>query len=296
MAAMPPPPPSLVTNSDVMREIQRHFGAGAEAGLVIRVHGETPGGDGASTEAFREMLASLQMYDDRFGRGTQQEVLVDPPSRASIARGLSVLGREEHQKQVLDHILTTFGRRLIDPLATILDTTPSGVLMARLGTARDMLLAQINDLHLTPESQQIITGDVRTLLSDQYLAMVAEHEERVQRPQVKALAQQILRLLGSTFHRAMAKWPAHAEQIAASIARKSPPKIRLQDVPGLLRTQVTKGVEEFLWVETSTEIEGALGHLFAAHRGLMPGAAPTLDRSDYKDFAEACWTIIVEHC
>ncbi len=293
---MPSIAPSLVTNSDVMREIQRHFGAGAEAGLVIRVHGEPASSGEASTEAFREMLASLQMYDDRYNLGSTEEVLVDPPSRANIARGLSVLGRVEHQKQVLDHILTTFGRRLIDPLASILDTTPAGALMARLGTARDMLLAQITDLRLTPESQQIITGDVRKLLSDQYLGMIAEHEERVQRPQVKALAQQILRLLGSTFHRAMSKWPEHAEQIAAAIARRSPPKIRLQDVPALLRTQVTKGVEEFLWVETSTEIEGALGHLFAAHRGLMPGAPPTLDRSDYKDFAEACWTIIVEHC
>jgi hypothetical protein len=292
---MRPATSPLVTTSDVMHEIQRHFGAGVEAGLVIRIHGEPTGGE-ASAEAFREMMASLRMYDDRYSLGAQAEVLVDPPSRASIARGLSVLGRVEHQKKVLDHVLTTFGRRLIDPLAVILDTTPAGALTLRMATARDMLLAQIADLKLTPESQQILTDDIRKLLTDQYLSMVAEHEERVQRPQVKALAQQILRLLGSTFRRALDRWPAHAEQIAASIARRNPPKVRLQDVPGLLRSQVTKGVEEFLWVETSTEIEGALGPLFAAHRGLMPGALPSLDRGVYQDFAEACWTIIVEHC
>lgn len=285
----------LVTTSDVMQEIQRHFGAGVEAGLVIRVHGEPAGGE-ASAEAFREMMASLRMYDDRYSLSTPAEVLVEPPSRAAIARGLSVLGRVEHQKKVLDHVLTTFGRRLIDPLAVILDTTPAGALTLRMATARDLLIGQIADLKLTPESQQILTDDIRKLLTDQYLAMVAEHEERVQRPQVKALAQQILRLLGTTFRRALERWPAHAEQIAASIARRNPPKVRLQDVPGLLRTQVTKGVEEFLWVETSTEIEGALGPLFAAHRGLMPGALPSLDRGVYQDFAEACWTIIVEHC
>jgi len=292
---MPPLTSPLVTTSDVMQEIQRHFGAGVEAGLVIRVHGEPAGGE-ASAEAFREMMASLRMYDDRYRLGATAEVLVDPPSRAAIARGLSVLGRVEHQKKVLDHVLTTFGRRLIDPLAVILDTTPAGALTMRMATARDLLIGQIADLKLTPESQQMLTDDIRKLLTDQYLSMIAEHEERVQRPQVKALAQQILRLLGTTFRRALERWPAHAEQIAASIARRNPPKIRLQDVPGLLRTQVTKGVEEFLWVETSTEIEGALGPLFAAHRGLMPGALPSLDRSVYQDFAEACWTIIVEHC
>jgi hypothetical protein len=295
MAGMEPSPPTLVTATDVMAEIQRQFGAGADAGLKIRVYGAPEGGE-ASAEAFREMLASLQMYDDRYKVGAGDDVMVEPPSRAALTRGLSVLGRVEHQKRVLDHILTTFGRRLIDPLAAILDTTPEGALTARLGTARDLLIAQIADLKLTPESQQILTNDIQKLLTPEYLAMVAEHEERVQRPQVKALAQQILRLLGATFHRALGRWPEHAEQIAAGIARRAPPKLRLQDVPGLLRSQVTKGVEEFLWVETSTEIEGALGPLFAAHRGLVSMRPPTLDRSVYREFAEACWTIIIEHC
>ncbi|MEP7122294.1 MAG: hypothetical protein ABJE95_15340 [Byssovorax sp.] len=292
---MEPSSPTLVSESDVMAEIQRQFGAGAEAGLKIRVYGAPEGGE-ASAEAFREMLASLQMYDDRYRVGGTDQVMVDPPTRAALTRGLSVLGRVEHQKRVLDHILTTFGRRLIDPLARILDTTPEGALTVRLGTARDLLLAQIADLKLTPESQHILTTDINKLLTPEYLAMVAEHEERVQRPQVKALAQQILRLLGATFHRAMGRWPDHAEQIAAGMARRFPPKVRLQDVPGLLRTQVTQGVEEFLWVETSTEIEGALGPLFASHRGLIAVPPPRLDRSVYREFAEACWTIIVEHC
>ena len=293
---MEPSSPTLVSASDIMAEIQRQFGAGSDAGLVIRVYGETGGPSEASTEAFREMLASLQMYDDRYRIGGGDDVMVDPPSRAALTRGLSVLGRVEHQKRVLDHILTTFGRRLIDPLAQILDTTPAGALTVRLATARDLMLAQIANLKLTSESQHILTSDITKLLTPEYLAMVAEHEERVQSPQVKSLAQQILRLLGSTFHRALGRWPEHAEQIAASIARRNPAKVRLQDVPGLLRTQVTKGVEEFLWVETSTEIEGALGPLFAAHQGLVAVRPPTLDRGVYHEFAEACWTIIIEHC
>src|SRR4051812_2130159 len=104
------------TTDDVVREIQRLFDAGPESGLVIRVYGES-GNDGAD-DTFREMLASLQMYDDRYREGGG-EVLVDAPDRATIARALSVLGQEQHRKRLLDHVLTTFGRRLVDPLAAI---------------------------------------------------------------------------------------------------------------------------------------------------------------------------------
>jgi hypothetical protein len=64
----------------------------------------------------------------------------------------SVLGQERHQKRLLDFILTTFSRRLIDPLAAILDTTPNGTLMGRLMMMRSSLLRQIADIKMTPES------------------------------------------------------------------------------------------------------------------------------------------------
>lgn len=287
------PPSPLISTDDVVREIQRLFDAGPESGLVIRVHGDAGGGDSEAT--FREMLASLQMYDDRYRTGGG-EVMVDAPNRSTIARALMVLGQEEHQKRILDFILTTFGRRLIDPLAAILDTTPNGTLVGRLSMMRDIFLSHIADLRMTPESQQILSDDLCKLMTEEYLGIVAEHEERVQRPRVTKLAQQILRLVGSTFHRALRRWPEHADQIAASIARRNQGKVRLREIPTLLRTHITDGIEEFLWVETSNDIEGALHPLFAEHRAVMPVALQPLERETYREFASACWSIIAEYC
>lgn len=287
-------PGPLITEEDIRGELHRLFDAGADSGLVIRVYGSTDEGNEAA-DTFREMLASLRMYEGK-QKGEPLEMLVDAPSKAHIARALSVLGNEQHQKRVLDHILTTFGRRLIDPLAQILDTTPSGSVSSRLTQLRDIFLAHIADLRMTPESQNIISNDVRKLLTDDYLLMVAENEERVQRPRVAKLAQQILRLVGSTFHRALRRWPSHAEQIASSIARRSHGKVRLSEVPALLRGHITAGIEEFLWIETSADIEGALKPMLAEHQDVMPVTRTTLERSSYREFADACWAIIAEYC
>jgi hypothetical protein len=289
----PAEPSPLVTHDDVVREIHRLFDAGPDAGLVIRVHGDGGDAEGADA-AFREMLASLRMYDDRFRDGGT--VTVQAPTRASLARAMSVLGREEHQRRILGQVLTTFGRRLIDPLGYQLDTAPEGSLMARLGMMRDMFLAHVNDLKLTPESQQIVSDDLRKVLSDEYLAMLAEHEERVQRPRVTRLAQEVLRLVGSTFRRALQRWPEHADGIAGAVARRLSGTLKLNELPVLLREQVTSGIEEFLWVETSTEIEGALRALFTQHAGAVTVAPAPVPREAYRDFARACWEIIAEHC
>lgn len=282
----------LITTDDVLREVHRLFDAGPESGLVIRVHGAD---DARSVDAtLREMLASLRMYDDRFRGGG--EVTVEAPSKESLVRAMVVLGREEHQKQILSHVLTTFGRHVIDPLTDLLDATPEGTLVSRLSMMRDLFLAQVHDLRLTAESEQILSGDVRRLLSDEYLAMVAENEERVQRPRVTRLAQQILRMIGTTFRRALERWPDHAERIAASIVRRTQGEVRIRDIPSLLRAQITEGVEEFLWVETSNEIEGSLRALFAEHRSAVPIEPAPLARDPYREFAAACWDIIAQHC
>jgi hypothetical protein len=282
-------PPPLITTEDVRHEIHRLFDAGADSGLVIRVYGDD--GDSEAADAtFREMLASLQMY------GAGAEVVVQAPNKTTLARAMAVIGREEHQKRILNHVLTTFGRRLIDPLGGILDTTPEGSLVSRLSMTRTLFLAQLAELRLTPESQQILCDDLRKLLSDDYLAMVAENEERVQRPRVTRVAQEVLRLIGSTFRRAFARWPAHAEQIAASIARRAQGDVKLRDLPVLLREQITAGIEEFLWVETSNDIEGALHALFAEHKSAVPVEPPSIERDTYREFAGACWQIIADHC
>lgn len=288
------PPAPLITDEDIREEIHRLFDAGPDSGLVIRVYGEPSEGQ-AAADTFREMLASLRMYEGK-QKDEPLEILVDAPGKAHIARALSVLGQNQHQKRILDYILTTFGRRLIDPLAEILDTTPTGSLTARLTVLRDIFLAHIADLRMTPESQQILSSDLRKLLTDEYLAMVAENEERVQRPRVAKLAQQILRLVGSTFHRALKRWPDHAEQIASSIVRRSPKKVRLSEVPKLIRGQIIDGIEEFLWIETSADIEGALRPMLAEYQDVMPVSPATLERSTYRQFADACWAIIAEHC
>jgi hypothetical protein len=286
--------PPLITEHDVRSELHRLFDAG-DSGLVIRVYGEPDSGSAEAMATFQEMFASLQMYDAR-PRDPSAEILVDAPNKKVITSALEVLGRQEHQKKVLDYILTTFGRRLIDPLAAILDTTPTGSVMSRLALTRDILLAQIADLRMTPETQRVISEDLRRVLNDDYLAKLAEHEEQVQRPRVAQLAQQILRLIGSTFHRALRRWPDHAQQIASSIARRSHGKIPLREIPVLLRSQITAGIEEFLWIETSAEIQGALEHMLAEYKGVMPISPQTLERATYREFADACWAIIAERC
>ena len=173
---------------------------------------------------------------------------------------------------------------------------PTGSLVSRLGMMRDLFLSQVHELRLTVETQQILSGDLRKLLSDEYLTLLAENEERVQRPRVTQLAQRILRLIGAIFRSALQRWPAHAEQIAASIARRTQGEIRLRDVPLILRTQITDGIEEFLWVETSNEIEGALRALLAEHRSTVDVEPVRLERETYREFASACWKIIAEHC
>lgn len=287
----PPPPTGLISEQDVEQEIQRLFLAQAGSGLVIRVYGEE-GGAAENIEAFREMLSSLRLYD--YGN-TGGDVLVDAPNREILTRALGVLAKEQHQKRILDRVLTTFGRHLIDPLALILDTTPEGTIMSRLAVLRDVFLAQVVELKLTHESQTMLSEDLKRLLDDDYLAMVAEHEERVQRPRVRRLAQQILRLVGSTFHSALRGWPEHATRIASMVSRRMQGKVQLREVPTLVRDQICMGIEEFLWLETANEIEGALVPLFAEHKGLMNGPPPTLDRSLYAEFAEACWGIISEY-
>jgi hypothetical protein len=283
--------PPLITAQDVEAEIQRLFLAQSGSGLVIRVYGEE-GGAAENIEAFREMFNSLRLYDYGSGSG---EVFVDAPNSSVITRALNVLAREQHQKRILDHVLTTFGHRLIDPLAAILDTTPEGTIMSRLAVLRDLFLAQIAELKLTHESQDMLTQDLLMAFDDAYLRMVAEHEERVQRPRVRKLAQEILRLVGTTFHGALRDWPEHAENIAMLITRRMKGQVHLREVPTLIRGQICAAIEDFLWLETASKIESSLEPLFARDSGLLSGPVPSLDRSLYREFAEACWEIIADY-
>jgi hypothetical protein len=286
----------LVSDADVEREIMRLFTSSTSGGhVVVRVHGD----DRSPTsrrDAFRELLESLAMYDERYRHG--QQVLVEPPSFVAIRQGLGVLGDERLKRRLFEQVLKTFGARMIDPLGEMLDTMPGGALLTRMEALREQILGGVDELGLTHETQQILRGDLRRLLTEDYLVLLAEHEENVQRPRVKELAKEVLQLIGETFQRAFRHWPAHAERIAESVARRLGQSVELKENPGVIRTRIVEGVEEFLWVETSTDLSGALTQLFRQQRyaGLIAGAAPEPGRDIYHEFALTCWDLIEGNC
>lgn len=287
-------PPEIISRRDIEQEIARLFGDPNETGLVIRVHGED-GTTSGRTQAFRELLESLQLYDFQ---GSAEEITVKPPDAEAMTKALSVLGAPQLKRRLFERILVTFGKRMVDPLGQILDTTPGGALLTRMSHLREIMLGWIADLKLTQETQQIVTADLRGLLSDDYLAMLAEHEEHVQRPRVAELAQEILHLIGSTFERAFRHWPSHAKTIAESVSRRMDSKLSLRESPLVIRERIIEGIEEFLWIETSTELTGAIRQLFVQPRyqGLTAEGPPEVDRQSYREFAEACWDIVSENC
>jgi hypothetical protein len=141
-------------------------------------------------------------------------------------------------------------------------------------------------------------GDLGRLLTDEYLTMLAEHEERVQRPRVKMLAQEVLQLVGATFQRAFRHWHDNAAQIAESVSRRFGARLKLGAHPTVIRTRIVDALEEFLWIETSAELSGALSQVFAqkAYEGLVQAPRIQVERAVYHEFAEACWDLIAEQC
>jgi hypothetical protein len=285
---------SLVTHGDVEQTVRNLFSVADTRDLVVRVHGA--GDSEERNDAFGELLASLAMYNG--GALSTRELKVAPPDKAAILRALSVLSQKGLQRQLFERVLLTFGRTLVDPLAEILDRAPGGPLLTHMAALRLRLFQNVGDLRLTQETQQILMGDLGRLLNDEYLSMLAEHEEKVQRPRVKKLAQEVLQLVGSTFHRAFQHWQKNAEHIATSICRRFGGPLQLGAHPTIIRSRIVEALEEFLWIETSAELSGALSQLFAqkAYVGLVQNPSVELERGVYRKFAEACWEIISEHC
>lgn len=234
--------------------MERLFGT---EGLVVRVRSEDPS-QSARDAAFSVLLESLRMY------GYTEAVTVDAPSPTAIARALAVLGKEHLQRQLFQRILLTFGGKVVDPLVAILDASPFGV-RTRMTELRDALLANVGQLKISHETAGLLREDLKRVLTDDYLDMLAEHEEKVQRPQASRLAQEVLHLVGATFQRAFKKWPAHASVIAESVARRMGARVSLRASPAVIRERIVEGIEDFLWVETSNELDGALGQLLARY-------------------------------
>ncbi|MCA9608892.1 MAG: hypothetical protein KC619_24980 [Myxococcales bacterium] len=283
-------PAPLITAEDVRRELYRLFGTG-DAGeeLVVSIYGGEQDGDAVA--AYEELMRSLAMHAEGQVAGGLPDARVATPDAKTIERALLVLARRDLQRELLDHILTTFGGHLIDPLTELLDTGPDGAIRAQLELVRARVLDDIRDLGVTHETRAILIGDLEKLLGADYLSMLAEHEEQVQRPRVRRMAREILRVIGNAFHAALARWPGHASAIARAARRRVGDEVPLRELPVLIRTQVVSGVEEFLWVETSNDIQGALTSMFAAQRGIL-AEAPALEREAYRAFAERCWQLI----
>jgi len=276
--------PSLtVTTRDVEEEVERLFGNDA---LVVRVLSDDPS-QKARDAAFGELLDSLRMY------GYTDAVTVEAPGSNAIARALSVLGKEHLQRQLFQRILLTFGGKVVDPLVAILQSSPFGV-RTRMTELRETLLSNVGQLKISHETAGVLRDDLKKVLTDEYLDMLAEHEEKVQRPQASRLAQEVLHLIGATFQRAFKKWPQHASVIAESVARRMGARVSLKTSPAVIRDRIVEGIEEFLWVETSNELDGALQQLMARYEWskLVERPAPEIDRAVYREFAEACWQLV----
>lgn len=285
--------PITVSPKDVEQEITRLFGDPNETGLVITVHGGDDTADGRN-EAFRELLHSLAIYDFQ---SQDDAVSVKPPDLETMSKALAVLGQPYLKRRLFERILLTFGKRIVEPLGRILDTTPEGLLLERMSTLRATVLNWIADLELTLETQQMLAGDLRSLLSDEYLSMLADHEGKIQRPKVTELAQEVLHIIGSTFERAFRQWPKHARSIAESVARRMGAHISLSESPMVIRERIIEGIQEYLWIETGTELQAVLTQVFSQPRfaGLTKDGPPELDKESYRTFAEACWDIVSEH-
>ncbi len=279
----PPRAPSLITTKDVEQEVERLFGSD---GVVVRVLSDDPS-QSARDAAFGELLDSLRMY------GYTDAVTVEAPGIDAIYKGIVVLAKEHLQRQLFQRILLTFGGKVVNPLVAILDSTPDGV-RARMNDLRATLLATVAQLKISHETASLLRGDLEGLLSREYLEMLAEHEEKVQRPLAEKLAHEVLHLIGATFQRAFKRWPHHARTIADSVSRRMGARVSLRTSPTIIRDRIVEGIEDFLWVETSNELDGALRQLLLRYEWnkLVDRPAPEIDRAVYREFAEACWDLV----
>jgi hypothetical protein len=279
-------PPSLITQRDVEAEVDRLF---ATDGLVVRVHTDDPS-QAARDAAFRELLDSLRMY------GYTEAVTVEAPGAASITKALSVLAKEHLQRQLFQQILLTFGGKVVNPLVQILDSSPEAV-RERMNELRAQLIGSVGTLKISNETAGLLREDLKRLLSPEYLDMLAEHEEKVQRPLAQKLAHEVLHLIGATFQRAFRRWPEHARHIGESVSRRMGARVSLRTSPAVIRERIIEGIEDFLWVETSNELDGALKGLLARYdwSKLVDRPAPEIDRAVYREFADACWHLVSSH-
>lgn len=281
-AGQPRMPGLQISTQDVEAEVERLFGTD---GLVVRVLSDDPS-QSARNSAFGELLDSLRMY------GYTDSATVETPGAEAIGKALGVLSKDHLQRQLFQKILLTFGGRIVNPLVAILDSS-RGV-RGRMDDLRSSLLGGVKQLKISAETASLIRDDLQKLLTPEYLDMLAEHEEKVQRPLAEKLAQEVLHLIGATFQRAFKKWPEHARLIADGVARRMGGRVSLRTSPAVIRDRIIEGIEDFLWVETSNELDGALQQLLGRYdwSKLVDRPLPEINRAVYREFAEECWHLV----
>jgi hypothetical protein len=234
--------------------------------------------------ALRDLVRAL----DARAPGEEQSAL--DLDDASLAAAICTLARERHRRRLLVSALTSVGRRLIDPLADILETSIGGGAPLRLARLREVVLAHVGNTALTQETRQILGDDLRKLLDDAYLAMLADHEERVQRPKVEALAHQVFRVVGGVFGEALARIPEHAARIAHDVVADAGARPPVD----ALRRRIVDELEGYFFEQTHVSLEADVTSLFAAQPGLVAARPPALERGAFRETAEACWDVLAE--
>jgi hypothetical protein len=258
--------------------------------------GGTAGGDEVdegTRAAIRELTQSLAMHS---GVTVPGDAVVAAPPRETISRALHALADPIARGKALGAALSIFGRRVVAPLERLLAARNSGP-TARLVQWRAALRNGLADLRLAHETTQILRGDLARVFTDEYLHMLGENEEKTLRPRLAELAHRVLDVLASTFHRALDRFGANADRVAIGIVRQLPRSMALRNLPSLVKQGFVAAVGEFLAVETSADLRGALHTLSGQYSDVVPAGQP-LGFADewYRDLAQECWDVIATYC
>lgn len=296
-------PAGLIDDGQIEAWVRATFGASEVDGVRVvvkvdgRAVGERTGGpalrasDPAMRAAIRELTQSFAMHGGSIAPG---DTRVGAPPAATIRTALRALTDPEARRRALGAALSIFGRRVVAPLEALL-TSRQASPAARLAMFREQLRAQVAALPLASETQRILRTDLDAMLTDEYLAMLADNEERTLRPRLTELARRVLDVLAGTFHRALDRFDANVDAVGDRVVRRIPPQMPLRDLPGALKRGFVDAVADYLTVETGSELRGALATLSRQYADVVP-AGESLAFADewYADLAVACWDVIAQ--
>lgn len=299
MFPTPPPPRALIDDGEIAALVSSLLGERTPSGqnLVIKIGGvsiESPSNlDRDEVEQMRaavqELKQSLQMHGSA---SSLMAVQVGPPDVRTLRRALAVLGDPRARRNVLESALEIFGRRVIDPIAHALEPAE---LLPRLRVWRDRIFDESRALRLHGDAATVLRGDLEKLLGDEYLAMIADYEERSVRPRLRTLASQVLDLLGHVFHRAFRTFGDHGEAIAVRIVRRVPDSMPLAELPERLRSGFVVSIADFLESETRAELEGSLHTLGRTHSDILGDRRFVLPEDGYAELAGSCWNVMTSY-